>query len=73
MYEEHFHDINQAIAWEEQLKGWSRKKRKLCLEEIMKKLKNWQKLKMISQVVIHLLIILRQAHDDNVGGNAHCF
>jgi putative endonuclease len=26
-YEEHFHDINQAIAWEKQLKGWSRKKK----------------------------------------------
>jgi putative endonuclease len=27
MYEEHFHDINEAIAWEKQLKGWSRKKK----------------------------------------------
>lgn len=27
MYEEHFQDINQVIAWEKQSKGWSRKKK----------------------------------------------
>jgi len=27
MYCEHFPDIMQAIAWEKQLKGWSRKKK----------------------------------------------
>jgi len=37
MYEEHFHDINQAIAWGKQLKGCSRKRKKLCLEGMLKK------------------------------------
>ena len=27
MYEERFHDITNAIAWEKQVKGWSRKKK----------------------------------------------
>ena len=27
MYEEHFHNITEAIAWEKKLKGWSRKKK----------------------------------------------
>ncbi|MBK6937116.1 MAG: GIY-YIG nuclease family protein [Chitinophagaceae bacterium] len=26
-YEEHFNDIRNAIAWEKQVKGWSRKKK----------------------------------------------
>jgi putative endonuclease len=27
MYEERFHEITNAIAWEKQVKGWSRKKK----------------------------------------------
>ncbi|MEO6610957.1 MAG: GIY-YIG nuclease family protein [Chitinophagaceae bacterium] len=26
-YYEHFYDVNNAIAWEKQVKGWSRKKK----------------------------------------------
>jgi putative endonuclease len=40
MYCEHFHDVKQAIAWEKQLKGWSRKKKEALFtrdfEEISK-------------------------------------
>ena len=27
VYQEHFHDIDQAIAWEKQVKGWRREKK----------------------------------------------
>jgi len=27
VYAEHFYDPNEAIAWEKQIKGWSRKKK----------------------------------------------
>ena len=43
MYEEHFHDINQAIAWEKQLKGWSRKKKEALFTE------DWDELKRLSK------------------------
>ncbi len=32
-YAEHFHNINQAIEWEKQLKGWSRKKKEALFKE----------------------------------------
>ena len=39
-YSEHFHDINNTIAWEKQLNGWSRKKKEALFrgdwEEIKK-------------------------------------
>ena len=39
-YYEHFHNINNAIAWEKQLKGWSGKKKEALFkgdwEEISK-------------------------------------
>ena len=34
-----FEDIKQAIAWEKQIKGWTRKKKQALIEE------NWNKLK----------------------------
>lgn len=34
-----FHDINQAIAFEKQIKGWTRKKKEALIEN------NWYKLK----------------------------
>ncbi len=39
-YVERFSDINQAIRWEKQLKGWGRKKKEACLLMIGEKLKN---------------------------------
>ena len=38
-YDEHFHDVHQAIAWEKQIKGWSRKKKEALFEN------SWQKIK----------------------------
>lgn len=32
-YYQHFQDITQAIAWEKQLKGWSRKKKEALFKE----------------------------------------
>ena len=39
MYEEHFRDINQAIAWEKQLKGWSRKKKEALFRRDIEEIK----------------------------------
>ncbi len=39
MYEEHFHDINQAIAWEKQLKGWSRKRKEALFRRDIEEMK----------------------------------
>ena len=39
---EMFFDINQAIAFEKQVKGWSRKKKEAIIED------NWEKLKELS-------------------------
>jgi len=41
MYEEHFHNITEAIAWEKKLKGWSRKKKEALF------VRDWQ---LISQL-----------------------
>jgi len=40
-YEEHFTNINNAIAWEKQVKGWSRKKKEALFD------RNW---KLISEL-----------------------
>ncbi len=32
-YYAHFFDVNQAIAWEKQIKGWSRKKKEALFKE----------------------------------------
>lgn len=53
-YSEHYHNINNAIAREKQLKGWSRKRKKLYSEKIGKKLRGWRSLNST----------LRQAVDD---------
>ncbi|HWI90598.1 MAG TPA: GIY-YIG nuclease family protein [Flavisolibacter sp.] len=45
MYEEHFHDINQAIAWEKQLKGWSRKKKEALFVRDVEEIKRLAKSK----------------------------
>ncbi len=64
MYEEHFHDVNQAIAWEKQLKGWSRKKKEALfgrdVEEIKRLARSGKK---IEKGDIPSPI-LRQAQDD---------
>ena len=31
-YQEHFHNIDQAIAWEKQVKGWCRRKKKALIK-----------------------------------------
>ena len=31
VFEEHFHDINQAIAFEKQIKGWRREKKEALI------------------------------------------
>ncbi len=44
-YFERFTDINQAIDWEKQLKGWSRKKKEALFEQdwdTIKKLSNFK-------------------------------
>jgi putative endonuclease len=39
---EHFKDINEAISFEKQIKGWSRKKKEAIIND------NWDKLKELS-------------------------
>ena len=41
-YYQHFYDINNAIAWEKQLKGWSRKKKEALFSE------DWDTIKKLS-------------------------
>ncbi len=43
MYEERFTDINNAIAWEKQIKGWSRKKKEALF------IRNWDEIKILSK------------------------
>jgi putative endonuclease len=45
MYEEHFHDINETIAWEKQLKGWSRKKKEALFRRDIEEIKRLAKSK----------------------------
>ena len=51
-YSEHFHDINNAIAWEKQLKGWSRKKKEALFK------RDWEEIKKLAKSR------LRQAQPD---------
>lgn len=43
MYHEMFNDVNRAIAWEKQLKGWSRKKKEALFKE------DWEELKRLAK------------------------
>lgn len=43
MYHEIFTDVNNAIKWEKQLKGWSRKKKASLINE------DWEELKRLSK------------------------
>jgi len=43
MYEERFHDIKYAIAWEKQAKGWSRKKKEALFKGDWKEIKKLAK------------------------------
>lgn len=38
----HLTDVKQAIAWEKQIKGWSRKKKEALFKEDWRKYKGWQ-------------------------------
>jgi putative endonuclease len=42
-YHELFTDVNRAISWEKQLKGWSRKKKEALFKE------DWEELKRLSK------------------------
>lgn len=42
VFEEHFHDINQAIAFEKQVKGWRREKKEALIK------REWGKLPELS-------------------------
>jgi putative endonuclease len=42
-YSEHYHDINNAIAREKQLKGWSRKKKEALFKE------DWDEIKKLAK------------------------
>ncbi len=42
-YYEHFYDVNNAIAWEKQIKGWSRKKKEALFEN------NWEEIKKLAK------------------------
>ena len=44
MYYEHFYNVDNAIAWEKQLKGWSRKKKEALIAG------NWEKIKGLAAV-----------------------
>ena len=43
VFEEHFHDINQAIDFEKQIKGWRRKKKEALIKG------EWERLPELSQ------------------------
>lgn len=43
MYYEHYHNINNAIAREKQLKGWSRKKKEALFSN------NWDEIKKLAK------------------------
>ncbi len=58
MYDELFHDIRNAIAWEKQIKGWSRKKKEALFN------RDWEKIKELSKSKAKQKVILRQAQDD---------
>jgi putative endonuclease len=55
-YYEHFQNIQNAIAWEKQLKGWSRKKKEALFSNDFEKIKQLAKSK----------ITLRQAQGDKL-------
>ncbi|MEP7255507.1 MAG: GIY-YIG nuclease family protein [Ferruginibacter sp.] len=42
-YFQRFQDINQAIAWEKQIKGWSRKKKEALFKE------DWEEIKRLAK------------------------
>ena len=42
-YSEHFYDINNAIAWEKQLKGWSRKKKEALFK------RDWEEIRKLAK------------------------
>ena len=42
-YYEYFSDINNAISWEKQLKGWSRKKKEALFEQ------DWARIKILAK------------------------
>jgi putative endonuclease len=42
-YYEHFNDINTAIAWEKQIKGWSRKKKEALF------ISNWEEIQRLAK------------------------
>jgi putative endonuclease len=42
-YYQKFSDINQAISWEKQLKGWGRKKKEALFDE------NWEKVQELAK------------------------
>ncbi|SFT02950.1 GIY-YIG nuclease family protein [Sphingobacterium wenxiniae] len=50
-----FHDVNQAIAFEKQVKGWSRKKKEAIIND------EWEKLPELSQ---------NRCHSNNKGRSA---
>ena len=42
-YYQHFYDINNAIAWEKQIKGWSRKKKEALFKN------DWEEIKKLAK------------------------
>ena len=42
-YHEHFNNINNAIAWEKQVKGWSRKKKEALFK------KDWEEISKLAK------------------------
>ena len=46
-YYEHFYNINNAIAWEKQIKGWSRKKKEALFKN------NWEEIKKLAKSKPH--------------------
>lgn len=44
-YQEHFYEIKNAIAWEKQIKGWSRKKKEALFKRDWEEIKKFAKSK----------------------------
>ena len=67
-YFERFQDVSQAIDFEKQVKGWTRKKKEALFVE------NWEEVKRLANLkgspkLLSLRSVLRQAQDDS---KKHC-
>ena len=64
MYEERFNDIKNAIAWEKQLKGWSRKKKEALFRNDWEEIKKLSRTKSSSSSSFDKLRMTEESQDD---------